>query len=144
MFLLHLRLKRIKRKLKEWNRNKFGNIFKAKGEVGNQLQEINQILITEGFTEEIKELANSIQQEWDNRCLQEEIFWRQKSRVKWIKEGERNTKFFHKSTIAHRTNNRISKLTDPQGTEKNTHEEMEDILVQHFQSIAEETIVDRS
>eukprot|EP00253_Pinus_taeda_P002455 PITA_02455 len=144
MFLLHHRLKHIKGRLKEWNKNEFGNIFKAKGEVEKKLKEINQILIIEGYTEERKEIAESLQHEWENRCLQEEIFWRQKSRIQWIKEGEQNTKFFRRSTIAHRNNNRIVKLTDHHGVERNTHEEMEEVLVQHFQRIAEEITADRS
>ena len=61
MFLLHQRLKHIKRKLKDWNNDEFGNIFKAKGELERKLQEINQILITEGFTEENKMQADSLQ-----------------------------------------------------------------------------------
>ena len=77
-----------------------------------KLKEINQILITECYTDERKEMAESLQHEWENICLQEEIFWRQKSRVQWIKEGERNTKLFQKSTIAHRNNNKIVKLTN--------------------------------
>eukprot|EP00253_Pinus_taeda_P031815 PITA_31815 len=143
MFLLHYRLKHIKGRLKEWNKKEFGNIFKAKGEVEKRLKEINQILIIEGYTEERKEMSESLQQEWDNRCLQEKILWRQKSRVQWIKEGERNTKFFHRSTIDHRNNNRIVKLTNQHGIESNTHEEMEKVLLQHFQKIVEETSEDR-
>ena len=112
MFLLHCKLKHIKNRLKEWNKKEFGNIFKAKGEVEKKLKELNKILITEGYTNERKEMAESLQHEWENRCLQEEIFCRQKSRVQWIKEGERNTKLFHRYTIAHRNNNRIVKLTD--------------------------------
>lgn len=46
--------------------------------------------------------------------------------------------------MKHKANNRITKLIDPQGKELNTHKEMEFILVQHFQDIAEETIADRS
>ena len=76
MFLLHHKLKHIKGRLKEWNKNEFGNIFKAKGEVEKKLKEISQILIIEGYTEERKEIAASLQHEWENRCLQEEIFWR--------------------------------------------------------------------
>lgn len=143
MFLLHYRLKHIKGKLKEWSKKEFGNIFKAKGDVEKKLKEINHILMIEGYTDERKEMETSLQQEWDNRCLQEEIFWRQKSRVQWIKEGERNTKFFHRSTIAHRNNNRIVKLIDQHGIERNTHEEMEKVLLQHFQKIDEETSEDR-
>lgn len=129
MFLLHSRLKHIKGRLKEWNKKEFGNIFKAKGNVEKKLKEINQILITKGYTDGRKEMAESLQHEWENKCLQEEIFWRQKSRVQWIKEGERNTKLFHRSTIAHRNNNIIVKLTYQHRVERNTHEEMEEVLV---------------
>ena len=130
--------------LKEWNKNEFGNIFKAKKEVEQKLQGINQVLMTDGFTEERKIQADSLQQEWEDKCKQEEIFWRQKSRVQWIKEGERNTKFFHKSTVDHRSHNMISKLKDALGKQLSTHKEIESALVQHFQSIAEEPLIDRS
>lgn len=60
--------------LKEWNKKEFGNIFKVKGDVEKKLKEINQIHITEGYTDERKEMAESLQQEWGNKCLQEEIF----------------------------------------------------------------------
>ena len=88
--------------------------------------------------------VDSPQQEWENRCQQEEIFWRQKSRVEWIKEGERHTRFFHKSTMDHRSHNRILKLKYTQGKQLNTHKEKESDLVLNFQGIAEEPLIDRS
>jgi len=44
----------------------------------------------------------------------------------------------------HRAHNRIVKLRDTQGKELGTNKEMESTLVQHFQSIAEEPLLDRS
>lgn len=32
----------------------------------------------------------------------EEIFWQQKSRIQWLKEGDLNTKFFHAHTLQKR------------------------------------------
>lgn len=61
MFLLHQRLKHIKLKLKYCNKNEFGNIFKARKEVEQKLQGINQVLIMDGFTEERKIQADSLQ-----------------------------------------------------------------------------------
>eukprot|EP00253_Pinus_taeda_P004033 PITA_04033 len=120
MFMMQQISKHIKSRLKDWNKKEF-----------------------DGFTEERKTQAESLKKEWEDRCIQEEIFWRKKSRVQWIREGEKNTKFFHKSTLDHRGHNKISKLKYFQWKELVSHKEMESILVQHFLSIAKEPLLDR-
>lgn len=112
MFLPHQRLKHIKFRLKYWNKNEFGNIFEAKKVVERKLREINQVLIAYGFIEESKKKVDSLQQDLEDLYKHEEIFWKQKSRVEWLKEGERNTRFFHKSTMDHSSHNKILKLKD--------------------------------
>ena len=42
--------------------------------------------------------------------LMVEICWRQKSRALWILEGDRNTKFFHRTANSHRRFNSIDNL----------------------------------
>lgn len=137
-------MKHVKQKLKYWNKNEFHNIFEAKKAAERKLQKINQTLITEGFTEESKEQADYVQQEWEGLCKQEGIFWKQKSRVQWLKEEEGNTRFSHKSTMDHRSQNRISKIEDTHRKHLTTHQEIEIVLVQHFQCIVEEPLIDRS
>lgn len=53
-------------------------------------------------------------------------------------------KILHKSTLSHRSHNKILKLRDSQGKELVTHKEMESTLVQYFLTIATEPILDRS
>lgn len=143
MFLLQKRLKYIKLRLKGWNKNEYGNIFEAKKSVEGKMQELNQALITNGFDKDRSDQVTKYHQYWENLCKQEEIFWKQKSRVQWLKEGERNTRFFHKSTMANRAHNRISSIKDDGGNLLNSHEEIEVVLVQHFRGIAKEICSDR-
>ena len=46
-----------------------------------------------------------------------------------MKEGEKNTKFFHKAMLNHRQHNRIFSLRDSQGNRILQQKEMEKLLV---------------
>jgi len=143
MFLLHKRLKHIKLKLKEWNKNDFGNIFVEKKAVEIKIQELNQALIIDGFEKVKSDQADIHHQEWENLSKQEEIFWRQESRVQWLKEGECNTRFFHRFTMANRAHNRISSIKDEDGGLMISHKDIEAMFVQHFQGITRKNNSDR-
>lgn len=41
---------------------------------------------------------------------QEEVFWFQKSRRTWIQEGDRNTNYYHRSTVIRRNRGRVQAL----------------------------------
>ena len=41
------------------------------------------------------EERRQISRELEASLLQEEICWRQKSRIRWLKEGDKCTKYFH-------------------------------------------------
>ena len=42
--------------------------------------------------------------------LLEEVSWRQESREIWLNEGDRNTRFFHQMTNAHRRKNQLTRI----------------------------------
>jgi len=65
----------------------------------------------------------------------EEVFWKQKSRVQWIKEGDRNTSFFHLSAMKHRKANSISKLCLENGNIIIEDTEIGDQAVLFFQNL---------
>ncbi|KAF6170652.1 hypothetical protein GIB67_001908 [Kingdonia uniflora] len=54
--------------------------------------------------------------ELDETQLREEMFWRQKLRVNWLTEGDRNTKFFHMQTLSQRKKNSIDWFRDESGS----------------------------
>ena len=53
--------------------------------------------------------------ELEDLLLKEEVQWRQKSKVKWIKEGDCNSKFFHRMTTRRRNKKFIKSLISERG-----------------------------
>ena len=65
----------------------------------------------------------------------EEIFWRQKLRERWLSEGDRNTKFFHNSTLHNRAMSKILSIKNHKGILIDKPNENLEIMVEHFQQI---------
>ncbi|KAA3486669.1 putative Transposon TX1 [Gossypium australe] len=45
-----------------------------------------------------------------------ELFWEQQARVNWLKNGDRNTSFFHKVAVGRQHKNRIHGLKNGDGS----------------------------
>lgn len=52
---------------------------------------------------------------FDSILQDEQIFWRQISRIAWLKEGDRNKKFFYIRASARKRENVIKDLVDKKG-----------------------------
>ena len=64
----------------------------------------------------------------------EETSWRQKSRVLWLKEGDNNTKFFHKIANSNRRRNFMEKL-EVGDTVFSSDSDIRDQAVQFYESL---------
>jgi hypothetical protein len=54
MFQLYKKLKHIKYRLKEWNKDKFGNINQEKNRIEEKIKKLQETCILEGYNEEWK------------------------------------------------------------------------------------------
>jgi hypothetical protein len=75
MFRLHKKIKYIKQRLKEWNREVFWNIDQEKKMTEDRMGEMQEQCIQEGYTEERKKEETQLLQDWETRCKQEETMW---------------------------------------------------------------------
>ena len=76
-----------------------------------------------------------LKKEINEMMLREEMMWSQRSRVLWIKCGDRNTKFFHATASNRQKKNRIEGLNDLEGRWREGEEEVEDIILKYFKDI---------
>ena len=61
--------------------------------------------------------------------------WNQKSRELWVKEGDRNTRYFHLSTIIRRRRNFISEIKLDDGSWINSREEIHNYFIDNFKAL---------
>ncbi|KAK3192990.1 hypothetical protein Dsin_024300 [Dipteronia sinensis] len=65
----------------------------------------------------------------------EERYWKQRAKVHWLQQGDRNTRFFHSTASARRARNRIHGLIDEGGTWRDSKDDLEIIISQYFSGL---------
>ncbi|KAF7811782.1 reverse transcriptase [Senna tora] len=83
----------------------------------------------------LSDLQKQLWEEYENILTQEELLWMQKSREQWIIHGDRNTRFFHTSTMIRRKRNRIEALKNNQGEWVFEDETLKNMAVEYFTSL---------
>ncbi|XP_058780621.1 uncharacterized protein LOC131654295 [Vicia villosa] len=116
-FILKEKLRMLKEKLRWWNREVFGRIDMVIEEGKKGLNETDRLLTAckegeVGGLVDVRSEATKIM--WLNMRLKENILL-QKSRVKWDKEGDLNSRYFHNIMKARRRRNFIGSVTTEGG-----------------------------
>jgi len=83
-------------------------------------------------------LDKKLRERLDEVLGQLEIFWYQKSRIEYIQDGDRNTRFFHLSTIVRRHVNRIENLEDGNGQWTTDPQALRDLVTNYYKSLCTE------
>ena len=82
------KLKFVKSKLKDWNKVAFGELRERKNFILSDLGRIDLIEQEGNLNLDLVSKRTLRRREVEDLLLKEEVHWRQKSRVKWIKEGD--------------------------------------------------------
>ncbi|XP_016681365.1 uncharacterized protein [Gossypium hirsutum] len=94
------------------------------GCVPNKLERI----VTDETLEEIMEAQQGLNLEADK----EEIYWEQRARVNWLKNGDRNTKYFYTVAVQRHLRGKISALEDKNGKQVYSNPEFIKIASDYF------------
>lgn len=125
------KIKSCKVALQRWQKREFRRADREIAYLKEELKVMQnqEDQLTKG--EDIKRIQEEIKTLWK----QEELFWCQRSRIKWLKDGDRNSKFFHATTIQRRGRNRIDRLKDDNGLWVEGQQEVFQLISEHFQKV---------
>ncbi|OMO77991.1 hypothetical protein CCACVL1_14716 [Corchorus capsularis] len=112
--------------LEAWNKESFGDIRHRIAETTRDC--------TTAFVNNL-DSANQLQRDLNLLCNQEEIMWRQRSKAFWLRDGNRNTRFFHSVASNRRRRNEITGLKNAAGDWCSDATGIERILVDYFKEI---------
>ncbi|KAF7814503.1 reverse transcriptase [Senna tora] len=99
-------LKRCSRELDLWSSKTFLNNKKLIDKLVREFQKCKEGLLTVEKALRADEILKELKEVWER----EEKYWWQRSRIKWLDFGDKNTKFFHSSTIMRRNFNKVLRL----------------------------------
>jgi hypothetical protein len=105
-FILARKLEQVGHDLRVWNRNSFSFTRTQIKELEKTIEEIQGKEPTQANLEH----EAALYLELDVWLQSDELKWRQKFRELWLKEGDRNSRFFHLSTIIRQRRNTITEI----------------------------------
>lgn len=96
----------VQRSLQNWNTHSFGSVRKKLAKFQKELEDERGRSILAGPSRRERRLIHDISE----LLAREEIMERQRSRIQWSKEGDRNTSFFQAKVRGRAKQNKISSL----------------------------------
>ena len=136
-FRLATKMKELKQKIKVWNREVFGRLEVNKNSALQQVEYWDGVESERSLSKGETELKKEAKESFKKWVLMDEIHWRQLSRELWLKEGDRNTGFFHRMANARRKNNSLD-IVKINGVWMTEEQEVREGIVNAFQHLLSE------
>jgi hypothetical protein len=124
-------LGRVAGSLRDWSRATFGSVRKNIRKLEGRLRYIRGQPFSDLSLKEEREVERELCELFER----EEIMARQRSRVEWLREGDRNTAFFHARASARRRTNKIDMLLREDGSRCETQGEIKGMIHNFYENL---------
>ncbi|KAL2900787.1 Botulinum neurotoxin type E, partial [Bienertia sinuspersici] len=132
MFQVVQKLREVKKELKELNNKSFNGI-QAKTEAAyTVLINAQTALHQDPGNADLAKIEHEAAMDYNkkNKCFNQ--FLKQKAKIRWIQEGDANTRLFHRSLKAQRAKSNIYAIQDQNGTNCNTPSQIANAFSQFY------------
>lgn len=134
MQILSQKLKRLKEELKVWNKNIFGDIHKQVKKSVDKLDQIQYSINIAGGTDDLLNQEKLAKIELERALNIEEKIWKEKARINWHCDGDRNTAYFHRTAKIKQAYKKITSLRI-ENTVITQQDQIASHVVAHFSNI---------
>ncbi|XP_026400034.1 uncharacterized protein LOC113295920 [Papaver somniferum] len=131
-FLIAIKLKEVKLKLKIWNKEVYGNIKTNIEECKQHMHWLQENYFNQDRSKALQTAMNVLR-EWQDI---EEKFWKIKSRDQYIKLGDKNTSYFHRTTKSRLRRNKIDTIQDSSGNWIENYQDIKQCFTNHLSKMA--------
>lgn len=130
---LHDKLKSLKKEIKSWKGSRANAVTDRIASLETDLQSTMDQILRDGSSNSLRAKRLKVLDDLWNAFRLEECRWRQKSRSRWAKEGDRNSAFFHRQCKIRVAKQNITKLST-NGLEIEDAEGIKQAIFQHYKS----------
>ncbi|KAK1281785.1 hypothetical protein QJS10_CPB22g00804 [Acorus calamus] len=135
MFVLVMKLKHLKGVLKQWNKDTFGMVQSSLQHSRSCLEQAQVASLQAPLDSSLSEIESIARDSYLHTLRIEESLLRQKSRQTWLREGDKNSKFFYSSIKSRIAQNCIRNVTLEDGSIVCEPNQVKQYAIHYFESL---------
>eukprot|EP00253_Pinus_taeda_P004290 PITA_04290 len=106
--------------------------------IKKDLEELQKKIEAVGLSQQDKESEKTLYSQLSQTLRDEEAKWRLKSRQLWLRDGDKNTSYFHKQATVRKARNTVSSIKDSEGNNYTTQDTIKEAATNHFKNLLTE------
>ncbi|KAL3820475.1 hypothetical protein ACJIZ3_006380 [Penstemon smallii] len=114
-----------------WHKSSFGGVSKKVAQIRKKIHSLKTGIVSESAKNEERDLYLQL----EDLLGKEEKMWQQRAKAHWMREGDRNTRYFHSRATGRKKKNRILGVRREDGSWCNRQVEIENVVVDYFSNI---------
>jgi hypothetical protein len=118
--------------IKRWKLQNFDQVLHKKKELMDRIAGVQRSIQNGNNSGGMKRLENKLQIELSDVLKKEELMWFQRSRAKWLLDGDRNTRYYHLKTVNRRRKNNVLMLKNEQGQWVDNTEQLQNMATEFY------------
>jgi hypothetical protein len=128
-------LENMQRGISSWKLQTFDQVLLKKKKIMARLAGIQNSIYNGNNSGGLKRLEYKLQAELNTILMKEELMWFQRSRAKWLTDGDRNTRYYHTKTVSRRRRNNILMLKNENGEWIEDVDQLHGMVKQFYQKL---------